>query len=387
MASSFTSSQVSAINTLRNLSDEVFGLIPEAYNIVLAERQMAQQLQSLQQQMLYLQQQQALQLQWMQSSQMQQVFTPTMTVEEEVFTTPVQPPAPKKSNKKQVVFQERENRKPEKSQSWADQCEESVDEFFASGFDTADEREQERLRELEEMAAPLFEQEEQRKKGEIQAALDQANFPTVQAARKTFFEKKESTFEPISDAPKTAAQLVRSAAVKPTKVQEPTHWVDIARTPKVMKPRDLKFDSNSPVANDDSIIRRICRSKTCKDPACFYVKRNDSDVIENVSPDSIFLANLPRDYPYENVREALRKETEQICRVPKSTFLFTEGEGDDKTTSGFAIITFATHQQACDAIKLFGKTNFYGQKLIVNFRYMLPKKNEKAHNDSEEADE
>jgi glutaredoxin len=259
-------------------------------------------------------------------------------------------------------------KKAEKSNSWADQSEDNWVEEVQEAC-AAELREADRIRELLEEAKPIFEAQQQEKEQAVKEALEQTNFPNVEAARKTFFGKKEIGVADIAkfDDPKTASELVRGAAVpKPKQKSKGIQWVEIASKSKD-KPLTHRPTPFFVPHDETEVIRRPCGEKKC---TCYYVKRDpDTDKREYVNTEAIFIDNLPRGYNYDKMREALRKETESICGAPKSTYVFTKGEDEDRVTTGAAIITFKNHREACQAIELFRNTEFYGQVLDVNFLY------------------
>jgi len=392
---SFTVNHLRTIDVLRSLPEEVFALVPEVYNLVQAEKQTAAQMQALQQQFLLLQQQAQQQMNWMQYQQQpalapMAMFSPFMmtpqqpTIQQltvqQLAALPVQmPQLPKPVQQAPMETP----KKAEKSNSWADQSEdnwvEEVEQVCA-----AELREADRLRELLEEAKPIFEAEQQEKEEAVQKALEQNNFPNVEAARKTFFGKKEIGVADIAkfDAPKTATELVRGAAVpKPKQKSKGIQWVEIASKSKD-KPLTHRPTPFFVPHDETEVIRRPCGDKGCK---CYYVKRDgENEKRECINTEAIFLGNLPRGYSYDKMREALRKETEEICGAPKSTYVFTEGEDPDRITTGAAIITFKNHREACRAMELFRSNTFYNQTLDVNFLYNKSKESaEQSHEEQE----
>jgi hypothetical protein len=177
-------------------------------------------------------------------------------------------------------------------------------------------------------------------------------------------------------------------------VQEPTTYADkvkknlpataeqteqIQQTFEEMNDEHISDEDEESVEQEVPTVRQFCGNEKCD---CFYTKSYKNDPALNdvgmIDQNGLFIAGLPKQLHYENVRS-------ELCKILKGIFIkhtnvpASIDEDEVSGNKGTAFMEFNSHKDAVRAWKLLKSKRLFGQDSKVNFRVNVPEEYKRSH--------
>lgn len=134
-----------------------------------------------------------------------------------------------------------------------------------------------------------------------------------------------------------------------------------AESSKKPKPKTSPRNSDFKDLGEEDVIRNFCGNSGCE---CIFVRHTQDDYDQNIDGCRLYIYNIPQDVPWEIARNQLGIPLHGTSAFPTKTVVPSNRDGKCK---GVAYMEFANHKSAVEAFKILRESDFFGDKISVNF--------------------
>lgn len=163
----------------------------------------------------------------------------------------------------------------------------------------------------------------------------------------------------LQDFP-TLKQGVSTRQTKKNRISTEAAKEDVAKPQK----QKSKISPRSRDINDleeEDVIRNFCGNPKC---GCFFVRHTRDSYDQDIDQCRLYIYNIPQDVPWEIARNQLGIPLDGTSAFPTKTIVPSNRDGKCK---GIAFMEFADHESAVEACKVLRESDFFGDKISVNF--------------------